>query len=77
MQLLVPETDKISISGPRNSLNGSEKILGPETDKMVEFIGPETDIMAKRIYIEITGIIWESFSQQKTILGFSENTQIS
>ena len=39
------------ISGPRNSLNGSAKILSKETNKMVQFLGQETDIIGERIFM--------------------------
>ena len=42
MQLLGPETVKNNtVSGPRNSKNGSEKIMGPETDEKVQFLCPK------------------------------------
>ena len=52
VQFLDPETEKkITISGPRNSSNGSAKMLGTETYKIVQIMCPETDIMGERIYI--------------------------
>ena len=41
----------VSISGPRNSKNGSAIFLETETDKMVQFLAPETDILGERINI--------------------------
>ena len=41
----------ITISGARNSENGSAIFLGPETDVMVQFLAPETDIMGERNFM--------------------------
>ena len=47
---------KITISGARNSENGSAMFLGPETDVMVHFLAPETDFMGERNVMEIRQI---------------------
>jgi hypothetical protein len=38
----------MSVSGPRNNLNGSALFMAQETDIMGQFLSPETDIMGHR-----------------------------